>query len=62
MNNQIENIISYFEKLFGITLTEINSGDFSEALNSLIGIEKLLLLGSTVGYKKNKINFSKKRT
>lgn len=42
MNNQIEEIISHFEKLFGITLTEINSGDFNEALNSIIGLENLL--------------------
>lgn len=42
MNNLIENIIAHFEKLIGIALSEIISGDYNEALNSLEAIENLL--------------------
>jgi len=42
MNIEIENIIGYFEKLFGITLTEFNSGDYNESLNSLNNINSLI--------------------
>lgn len=42
MDQQIERISSLFEKLIGITLSEITMGDYNEALNSLNGIENLL--------------------
>ena len=42
MNNPIENLIPLFEKLLGITLSEIDSGNYNETINSLSSIQHLL--------------------